>query len=87
MVFCRCGYGHGRIAAGTDQKVYALVGDGEINEGPIWEGALVAAHHGLNNLMLIIDKNGFQAMGTTDEVLALGIWKPSWQVLDLMPVR
>lgn len=56
----------------TDQKVYALVGDGELNEGPIWEGALVAAHHQLDNLMLIVDENGFQAMGTTDEVLALG---------------
>ena len=57
---------------GTDQKVYAIAGDGELNEGPIWEGALVAAHHSLNNLMLIVDKNGFQAMGTTDDVLALG---------------
>ena len=57
---------------GTDQKVYAIVGDGELNEGPIWEGALVAAHHRLDNLMLIVDKNGFQAMGTTDDVLALG---------------
>ncbi len=57
---------------GTDQKVYAIVGDGELNEGPIWEGALVAAHHRMDNLMLIIDKNGFQAMGTTDDVLALG---------------
>nr|WP_315236330.1 transketolase [uncultured Limnohabitans sp.] len=57
---------------GTDQKVYAIVGDGELNEGPIWEGALVAAHHQMDNLMLIVDKNGFQAMGTTDDVLALG---------------
>ena len=56
----------------TDQKVYALVGDGELNEGPIWEGSLVAAHHHLDNLMLIVDQNGFQAMGTTDDVLALG---------------
>jgi transketolase len=56
----------------TDQRVFAIVGDGELNEGPIWEGALVAAHHKLNNLMLIVDKNGFQAMGTTDDVLALG---------------
>lgn len=56
----------------TDQKVYAIVGDGELNEGPIWEGALVAAHHQLDNIMLIVDKNGFQAMGTTDDVLALG---------------
>ena len=57
---------------GTDQKVYTIVGDGELNEGPIWEGALVAAHHRMDNLMLIVDKNGFQAMGTTDDVLALG---------------
>lgn len=56
----------------SDQKVYAIVGDGEINEGPIWEGMLFAAHHHLDNLMLILDKNGFQAMGTTDEVLSLG---------------
>ena len=57
---------------GTDQKVYALVGDGELNEGAIWEGLLVSAHHKLDNLMLIIDRNGLQAMGTTDEVLSLG---------------
>lgn len=57
---------------GTDQKVFAIVGDGELNEGPIWEGALVAAHHGLDNLMLIVDKNGYQAMGATDDILALG---------------
>jgi transketolase len=57
---------------GTDQKTYALVGDGEINEGPIWEGALFAAHHGLKNFMVIVDENGFQAMGSTDEVLHLG---------------
>jgi len=56
----------------TNQKTYALVGDGEINEGPIWEGALFAAHHQLKNFMTIVDENGFQAMGPTDEVLNLG---------------
>ena len=57
---------------GTDQKTYALVGDGEINEGPIWEGLLFARHHDLKNLMVIVDKNGFQAMGRTEDVLNLG---------------
>lgn len=57
---------------GTDQKVYAIVGDGELNEGAIWEGVLLAAHHKMDNLMVIVDKNGFQAMGTTDDVLSLG---------------
>lgn len=61
------------------QKVYAIVGDGELNEGPIWEGALVAAHHRLDNLMLIVDQNGFQAMGTTDEVVALGSLKAKFE--------
>lgn len=66
------GIAMGLLRNKTDQKVYAVVGDGELNEGPIWEGALVAAHHCLDNLMLIVDQNGFQAMGATDEVLALG---------------
>lgn len=57
---------------GGDQKVYAIVGDGELNEGPIWEGALFASHHQLDNFMLIVDENNFQAMGPTEEVLRLG---------------
>jgi transketolase len=74
--------GHGMsVAAGlalaaklnkTDQVCYVLVGDGELNEGPIWEAALFANHFKLDNLVVLIDKNGFQAMGTTDEVMALG---------------
>ncbi len=74
--------GHGlSVAAGlalaaklnnTSQTCYALVGDGELDEGPIWEAALFAAHFKLDNLVVIVDKNGFQAMGTTDGVIALG---------------
>jgi len=56
----------------TNQKTYVLVGDGEINEGAIWEGALFASHHQLKNLMVIVDQNGFQAMGATNDVIALG---------------
>ena len=74
--------GHGlSVAAGlalaaklnkTSQTCYALVGDGELNEGAIWEAAQFATHFKLDNLVVIVDKNGFQAMGTTDEVIALG---------------
>ncbi len=56
---------------GTSQKTFVIVGDGEINEGPIWEGALFAAHHQLANFMVIVDENGFQAMGRTRDVLNL----------------
>lgn len=56
----------------TSQTCYALVGDGELNEGAIWEAALFASHFKLDNLVVIVDKNGFQAMGSTDEVMSLG---------------
>lgn len=56
----------------TDQKVFVLVGDGELNEGPIWEGAMFAAHSRLDNLFVVIDENGFQAMGPTSEIIGLG---------------
>ncbi len=71
----------------TDQKVYTLVGDGELNEGPIWEGALVAAHHRLDNMMLIVDQNGFQAMGTTDDVLSLGSLKAKFDSFGFATVE
>lgn len=55
----------------TDQKTYVIVGDGKNNEGSIWEGCLFASHHQLHNFMVIIDENGFQAMGKTNEIIAL----------------
>lgn len=73
------GIAMGLLRLGTDQKVFAVVGDGELNEGPIWEGALVAAHHRLDNLMLIVDENGFQAMGATSDVLSLGSLKAKFE--------
>lgn len=57
---------------GTDQRCFAVVGDGESNEGAVWEALLFAAHFHLSNLVVVIDANGFQAMGRTDEVMALG---------------
>lgn len=55
----------------TEQMVYAIVGDGEINEGSIWEAVLCANQFRLDNLVVIVDENGFQAMGSTSEILAL----------------
>jgi transketolase len=56
----------------TGQRVFAIVGDGETNEGAIWEALLFAAHAKLDNLIVIIDANGLQAMGSTVEVMNLG---------------
>jgi transketolase len=55
----------------TGQRVFAIVGDGETNEGSIWEALLFAAHFQLSNLVVIVDANGFQAMGSTREVMSL----------------
>jgi transketolase len=57
---------------GTKQRCFVIVGDGEMNEGPIWEAFLFAAHWELSNLIVIIDNNGLQAMGRVEEVLRLG---------------
>lgn len=56
----------------TDQRCYVIVGDGEMNEGSIWEALLMASHRKLDNLFVVIDANGFQAMGRTEDVMDLG---------------
>ena len=52
-------------------QVYVILGDGECNEGSVWEAALFAGHHQLDNLTFIIDYNHMQAMGNTKDVLDL----------------
>jgi transketolase len=55
----------------SPRRSYCIVGDGEINEGSIWEALLFAGHHKLTNLTVIVDVNGFQAMGRTEEIISL----------------
>lgn len=65
------GMAYGLKRQKSDRIVYCIVGDGEMNEGPMWEAMLFAAHHKLDNLVVIVDANGLQAMGTTNEVINL----------------
>jgi transketolase len=53
-------------------RVYAIVGDGEIQEGQIWEAAMSAAHYKLDNLVCFIDHNGLQIDGSNEQVMDLG---------------
>ena len=53
---------------GADYRVYALAGDGEIEEGQIWEAAMFAGYRKLDNLVLVVDNNGLQIDGSIDEV-------------------
>ena len=56
---------------GKEYKVYCLLGDGEIQEGQVWEAVMFAAHRGLDNLCLILDYNGLQIDGDVEKVAGI----------------
>ena len=62
----------GAKVQGKDTKVFTLLGDGECQEGQIWEALMSAAHYKLDNLTVIVDNNGLQIDGSNDEVMSLG---------------
>ncbi len=71
---------------GIERKVYCLCGDGEMAEGQIWEAAMFASHNRLENVIAIVDRNGLQIDGRTEDVMALeplgDKWKAfGWNVL------
>lgn len=73
---------------GRAYRVYVLLGDGEIQEGQIWEAAMTAAHRQLDNLCAIVDNNGLQIDGRVEEIKSLGSipakWKSfGWNVVEI----
>ena len=72
----------------NDNKiVYTLHGDGELEEGQIWEAAMYAGAKGVDNLIATVDYNRQQIDGTTDEVLSLGDLKKKWEAFDWQVVE
>ena len=79
------------LAARLDEKdyaVYCMLGDGEVQEGNVWEGAMFASHERLDNLIAILDRNRLQIEGFTEDVMNLDPledkWKAfGWKVLEL----
>ena len=59
-------------------SVYVIVGDGECNEGSIWEAAMAAPNFKLDNLYVIIDKNNFQQTGSNKEIMNVNNLKDKW---------
>lgn len=57
---------------GREHSVYMVMGDGELNEGSMWEAFLCAAHYRLDNLVAVIDRNHLSSDGDTEEIMALG---------------
>ena len=62
-----------------DARVFAVIGDGEAQEGQIWEASMAAAQFKLNNLITYLDYNGKQIDGTVDEVMSLGDPAEKWR--------
>jgi transketolase len=62
-----------------DKIIYALMGDGEQQEGQVWEAALSAPHHKVDNLIATIDLNGQQIDGPTKDIMNLGDLKAKWE--------
>lgn len=72
---------------GSSRRTYVLLGDGELQEGIVWEAAMSAAHYGLANLCAVVDWNGLQIDGPNDEVMRITPIRPKfegfgWNVIE-----
>ncbi len=74
-----CGVAEAKKLDRDNHNVFCLMGDGELQEGQIWEAVMYAAHNKLDNLIGIVDWNGRQIDGDNDDVLTLGDLKGKWE--------
>lgn len=74
-----CGAAQAKKLNNESDLVYVLMGDGELEEGQVWEAAMYAAHHQIDNIIATVDYNGQQIDGPTDEVMSLGDLKAKWE--------
>ena len=65
-----CGMAKAAKLTGADYRVYAVLGDGEIQEGQVWEAAMFASHYNLDNLCILVDNNGLQIDGSIEDVMS-----------------
>ena len=73
---------------GMGGYVYVILGDGELDEGQVWEAAMTASHHGLDNVIAIVDRNYFQLTGRTEETMKkeplADKWRAfGWEVMEV----
>ena len=71
-ISCAAGMALGLKYQDSPARVYTLLGDGELQEGQVWEALMFAAHYKLDNLCVIVDHNGLQIDGPNDKVMGLG---------------
>ena len=68
-----------RKRSGISGRTFVIMSDGECDEGTTWESALIASHHEIDSLVVIVDRNGIQSMGSTEETLALEPFQSKWE--------
>jgi transketolase len=73
--------------AGGQQRVYAVLSDGECDEGSTWEAALFAAHHGLGSLCAVVDYNRLQGLGSVSETLELEPFALKWRAFGWTAIQ
>ncbi|GAB4016104.1 transketolase [Spirosoma koreense] len=81
------GIAHAGKLLGDDSRVFVLMSDGETNEGTTWEAAHFAIQHSLDNLIILIDKNGLQGFGQTAHVLGDTADVQTWQAMGFETVE
>ena len=69
-ISCAAGMALGLKYQGNPARVYTLLGDGEIQEGQVWEACMMAAHYKLDNFVVIVDNNGLQIDGSIEKVMS-----------------
>lgn len=74
-----CGIAFGLRLKKNPSRVFVLMSDAECNEGQVWEAAQFASHHGLSNIVGVVDLNGLQALGATKGILDLGSLAEKWR--------
>ncbi|MGC2942547.1 transketolase [Brevibacterium sp. FAM 24638] len=74
-----CGMALAGRMSGKDFTVFAMLGDGEMQEGQVWEAALSAAHHRLGRVIAIVDRNGYQLDGNVDDVIGIEPLADKWR--------
>ncbi len=75
---CAVGMALGAKMDGLKSQIFAILGDGECNEGQVWEAAMAAAHYRLGNLTAIVDKNGLQIDGYTKDIMGTEPMADKW---------
>ena len=67
---------------GSSARVYVILGDGELQEGEVWEGAMCASHHKLDNLCAIVDYNKMQSDDWNENIMGLEPLQAKWQAFN-----